>query len=392
MIVLYAGNYHDAWQRIQNGQKGTWYGHQYMVEAFSKLREKHQVTILTCVSSKSYVKKLTDGTQIIEINCKNPAKETPKITKIIESQNPTDIIFRAPLADLWKWAIKQPKIRVMTLLAQSYEKKGIIQRIKNVEVTRTLNNSNIEWVFNHQVSASESLYKIGVNPTKIIPWDWPRGWPNLPEKVLQKSSCWNIFYAGAISEEKGVGDLIYSLSLLKKQGHSVKLSIAGKGSKKTMRALAEKLDIADSITFLGLVPNEQIIEYMHDSDFVCIPSRHSYPEGFPMTICEALASRTPIIASDHPMFRSTLTHQSNAMIFPEKNPKVLAENIDFLIMQPHLYSQISKNSKDAWEAIQLPVLWPELIERWVNNTSSDIDWFSKHSLSSRQYKSRLISI
>jgi len=41
---------------------------------------------------------------------------------------------------------------------------------------------------------------------------------------------------------------------------------------------------------------------MRSADAIVIPSRHEYPEGLPLTIYEALAARTPIVASDHQCF------------------------------------------------------------------------------------------
>ena len=45
---------------------------------------------------------------------------------------------------------------------------------------------------------------------------------------------------------------------------------------------------------------------MSAHDIVIVPSRHDYPEGLPMTIYEALAMRTPLVVSDHPMIKAGL--------------------------------------------------------------------------------------
>ena len=54
---------------------------------------------------------------------------------------------------------------------------------------------------------------------------------------------------------------------------------------------------------------------MHAHDAVVVPSQHAYPEGLPMTIYDAYCSRSPLIASDHPMFRSKVIDDETAVVF-----------------------------------------------------------------------------
>jgi len=124
---------------------------------------------------------------------------------------------------------------------------------------------------------------------------------------------------------------------------------------------------------------------MRDADVVLIPSRHEYPEGLPLTIYEALAARTPIVASDHPMFRGALVHQRSALIFPAGESEALAAAIRRLGADRTLYAQLSANSSAAWEALQLPVTWGELIERWLSDEPADREWLLEHRLNSGLY-------
>lgn len=383
VIVLYSGNYHAAWQQIQRGEKGTWYGHPYMVNVFSRLRQHMNVTVLTCKSETATQVTLDDGTRVIQVGCSHPEQETEKIIKAIAANRPTHLIFRAPLPKLWRWASHQADIRTMALLAQSYTLDSLRKRIKTWQIARILNHPAIEWVFNHQTNASKSLQQIGVHPHKIIPWDWddtPTGL-NLPAKETLPPQPWTLLYVGSITEPKGVGDLIRAIAHLRHRGYTLHLHLAGKGQMEAMQQLAHRLGVADLVTHLGLIPNEEIIQTMHDATLVAVPSRHRYPEGFPMTICEALESRTPIIASDHPMFHNILVHQRSAMIFPSGQAEKISACIQTLLSSPQLYTTLSQNSEATWKGLRHSVvLWTELIERWVRNSESDRQWLAQYSL------------
>jgi glycosyltransferase involved in cell wall biosynthesis len=192
-------------------------------------------------------------------------------------------------------------------------------------------------------------------------------------------------YVGSISEAKGVGDILDALGILKTEGLSVSLKIAGRGDLDSFKAKAAQLQITDNVEFLGLVPQKQIVHLMRAADAVVVPSRHEYPEGFPMTLYEAMCSRSPIVASDHPMFRGKLQHQTNAMIFPAGKATALADRIKTLKLDATLYQSLSYASEAVWQQLQIPVKWNDLIERWLFDSSENYQWLHEHRLSSGWY-------
>jgi glycosyltransferase involved in cell wall biosynthesis len=169
----------------------------------------------------------------------------------------------------------------------------------------------------------------------------------------------------------------------------VKLKIAGGGETEYFINKAKQLKIENCVEFLGLVPNKDVVHLMREADLVLIPSRHEYPEGFPMTIYEGLCSRTPLIVSDHPMFQGNLKHGINAVIFPAGKSTTLSESIEQLLSDPELYKSLSVASYEAWQRLQIPVKWAEMIERWLDNSPENQHWLFDHRLSSGRYNSIL---
>ena len=168
-------------------------------------------------------------------------------------------------------------------------------------------------------------------------------------------------------------------------GKSATANLTGSEPDSAMRQLAETLDILATTEFVGLVDNQHVPRLMREADLVIIPSRHEYPEGLPLTIYEALSTRTPIVASDHPMFRNVLVDQESALIFPAGDAEKLAAAIERLLGDPELYARLSLGSEEAWNAIQLPVQMGSLLEAWLSNDRTRLDWLKAHTLNSGRY-------
>jgi glycosyltransferase involved in cell wall biosynthesis len=291
---------------------------------------------------------------------------------------------------LLNWA-RRSRVRTLATLADSFQPGGLLNRIRHQRLARALNRSNVDWIGNHGIAACLSLLDIGVKPDKIIPWDWPPSHrpSDHPPRKLDPSQPFSLVYVGSVTEEKGVGDLLQALHQLKLANIKPALTIVGRDPDGSMRSLASQLELGDQVFFAGLIPNEDVPAAMRAADAVIIPSRHEYPEGLPLTIYEALASRTPIIGSDHPMFRGALSHERSALIFPAGDVKALTSAIQRLSRDPELYGALSDNSGRAWQALQLPVTWGELLGRWLSDDANDSDWLREHRLMSGLYDAQI---
>ena len=122
-----------------------------------------------------------------------------------------------------------------------------------------------------------------------------------------------------------------------------------------------------SLRFVGLIGNKQAFKYMLESDLVAVPSRTNYTEGFPLTMFEAIASRTPIVCSDHPMFRPVMIDGQTASVFRAGEPVALAEAISRTLRDPVLYGALSAMAPTTWLSLKGPADWRELILHWASD-------------------------
>lgn len=387
LMVQYAGDYREAVERLAKNGNETYYAQKYSVEAVAEIGKTiEEAAVLCCLTQERYDEVLSNGVRAIGAGFNQKIQIKPLI-KLIEKQNPTHLIVRTPIPAIFRWAINN-KVPTIAILADSFKTQGFKNKLRNYWLAKLLNNQRIEWVFNHGINSSLSLLEIGINPDKIIPWDWPSTITpdSFPAKILRVGGkTWNLIYVGLITESKGIGDVLDALKELRSKNFSINLKVAGKGETEEFVNKAKQLNIEDCVEFLGLVPNQAIVHLMREADLVIIPSRHDYPEGFPMTIYEALCSRTPIIASDHPMFQNKLKDGINSVIFPAANAMALADCVERAISNPEFYERISLASDEAWKQLQIPVKWAEMINRWLDNSPQNQQWLFEHRLSSGHY-------
>ncbi|NEO69380.1 glycosyltransferase [Moorena sp. SIO3H5] len=389
LIIQYGGDYHEAFKCLANGGAETYYAQKYSVDAVAEIgKQIGEVATLCCMTEKPYNQLLEKGVRAIgagfngEINVK-------KLIKLIEDYNPNHLIVRTPIRDVFHWAIEN-SVPTLALFAESIPTSKVRNKVRNYLLSQLLNNDGIQWIGSYGIDSSRVLQEIGVKSDKIIPWSFivTETPESLPSKTLPaQAKYWQLFYIGSMIEAKGVGDILESIAQLKAHKFPIKLKIAGNDQTGFFANKAKELQIEDCVEFLGLVPNNTVVPLMRESDLVLVPSRHEFPEGFPLAITHALCARTPIIASDHPMFINKLKDGISAKIFPAGNSVALAESIQKLLSNSDLYHNLSIASYETWKSLQVPVKFADLIQRWLHDSPENKQWLIDHRLSSGRYNS-----
>ena len=376
LIVQYAGDYREAYRRLQATGTETYYGHRYVLEQLEALqRDQGDVAMVCCLSPEAYHEVLPNGLTVIGAQA-HPKKQAGRIKQIMEEWNPTHLVVLGPLTALIRWGVETER-RVLCQFADSFDIHPFMRLLKYGRLAPLLNGAGVDWISNHGVNACRSLARIGVTHDKLLAWDWPyvRRPDQTPPRVLT-SGPHSLLYVGTIQPKKGVGDAIGAVAELKRRGVNVTLKIAGGGQVADFQTMAAQLGVEDRVNFLGLISNTAVFDAMQAATIVVVPSRHDYPEGLPLTIYEALCARKPIVASDHPMFAGHLVDRQTAMIFPAGQPQAMADSVQTLLSDPDLYAAISQATLSAWERMQNPVKWGDILRHWVNDSPQDRQWLS----------------
>lgn len=382
LMLQYAGDYREAVQRFARGGSENYYAQKYTVNGVAELAQHlEEVSVVCCLSDEPYNEVLENGVRAIGGGFHDYVDEN-KVIQLIAQQNPTHLVMSTPMRRVLRWAIKN-RINVLMMLAESIVVQGWRDRWRSFRLSQLLNHPQVEWVGSYGMTSSKLLQRLGVNPDKIIPWDFliestPGSYS--AKTIAHPSEAWQLIYVGALAESKGVGDILRAVAILRQKNFPVKLQIVGKDGEGTFAKLAQELDLTEIVEFLGMIPNSEVVPRMRDADAVLVTSRHEYTEGFPLTIHHALCSRTPIIASDHPMFCEHLKHEVNSVMYPAGNPAALASAIVELFSNPALYEKLSQESYNTWYQLRVPVKWYDIIHRWVFPSDANHQWLYEHRL------------
>lgn len=171
-------------------------------------------------------------------------------------------------------------------------------------------------------------------------------------KKITSSKCKNLLFVGRLSIDKNVPKLIDATSLLK---NTVILNIVGDGEKKSELEgliLAKKLK---SVILHGNRTGKDLIKFYKNADIFLLTSDS---EGLPLVLLEAMASGTPIIASDVRGIRE-LVGKTGILVNPPTSEN-FAKAIDSLIENKELRNTLSMNGKVKARGYD----WDKIVEKF----------------------------
>lgn len=116
-------------------------------------------------------------------------------------------------------------------------------------------------------------------------------------------------FVGRLTVEKGVSVLLQAWRQARPDST---LKIIGSGPDEV--ALRAEAGGLPNVVFLGHQPRERVVEEMKRATAVVVPS--IWPEPFGLTIIEALAAGTPVLATDHAGMASLVQPGRGGFVFP----------------------------------------------------------------------------
>jgi glycosyltransferase involved in cell wall biosynthesis len=372
LTIVQFGDYAEGFFRLQSGGAENYYAQKYSVDYVASLTLRRDLASITVISLEGDAPNITlpNGIHTMGIKLYREGQHARhgELLRAVHESNPTHLIIMSPIIPLISWGLRAA-IPVLPMFADSFRATGVKARLKHWLLARLLNAPLIEFVSNHNLAAALDLRNIGVSGRKIVPFDWP---PLIsPSGFAAKESPstdgpFRLIYVGSVIETKGVTDAVMAVARLRDHGRRFELTIIGRGDLDSIRALAKKESLEQQIHVLGVRSHTEVIAAMRDHDAVVVPSHWAHPEGLPMTLYEALCTRTPLLTSDHPMFALKIKDHYNALVFPERNPEAFANRIAELASSPRLYSRLSLNSGNAAEGYLCPLKYDQLITEFLS--------------------------
>jgi len=159
---------------------------------------------------------------------------------------------------------------------------------------------------------------------------------------VEKSKAPLVGYFGRLKKYKSVDHLLLAFKIVRKDLPEVRLKIVGDGDDRTrLERIAREHGLRDCVEFAGYVSVEKKIEYLQQMHFVVNPSSK---EGWGLTVLEANACGTCVIASDVPGLRDAVIDGETGLLYDYANVEQLAEKISLLLRDQQLRKRLSDNA------------------------------------------------
>jgi glycosyltransferase involved in cell wall biosynthesis len=146
---------------------------------------------------------------------------------------------------------------------------------------------------------------------------------------------------GRLTEQKGHSDLFKALCIVLRT-HPAHLLVTGSGAlEPELRLEASHLGIQDFVHFLG--NRSDVLDILPHLDILVSASLW---EGFPTVMLEAMAMRTPVIATDVSGSRELVKTGETGILVPTGNPEELAKALLAVLENPEKAQAMAEN---AWQ-------------------------------------------
>jgi len=165
---------------------------------------------------------------------------------------------------------------------------------------------------------------------------------NIPKMRFNKTTNPSFIYMGRLKPYKNIDIAISAFSEVSKKYPEATLTIAGFGEIiNDLKSLVSKLGLAEKVKILGSVTEEEKTKLLSESWVAVQPSSF---EGWGITVLEANASGTPVIASNVKGLRDSVIDQETGILFPERDSAKLTQAMESIISDPNLRQRLSKNA------------------------------------------------
>jgi glycosyltransferase involved in cell wall biosynthesis len=195
------------------------------------------------------------------------------------------------------------------------------------------------WVLNSTRPKYCKIVPMGVDTDRFVP----------PAEREQKEKK-IVFSMGRMIPLKGLKYLILALAQLQERKKDLHLLLAGDGpDRRELEDLVKEQGLKASITFLGRIPNEKAVEYLHQADCFVLPSiidEQGNTEGLGVVLLEAMACKVPCIGSKVGGIPDVIRDGENGFLVEERDVQALADKIGLLTQDNGLCRKMGKQARE----------------------------------------------
>ena len=241
-------------------------------------------------------------------------------------------------APLLNWLIFYPIERLMA------SKADCICTINREDYARAQRMRTARAAYIHGVGIDTERLKPGNNPT------------NLRNELRLAQDAYLVLSVGELNENKNQQVIIRAIARLKDP--AIHYVLCGKGDQRqSLEALAQELDIADHVHFLGY--RKDIADICRQSDVFALPSRR---EGLPFAAMEAMYCGMPLVNSGIRGLTDITEDGVSGYVCEPDDTQRYAESIQKLKNNPRDREQMGARNRKTVEAFTIDRTKEEILQ------------------------------
>ena len=156
-----------------------------------------------------------------------------------------------------------------------------------------------------------------------------------------------ILYVGRLKRYKGIEIVLDAVARLRGRFPDLRFDVVGIGDHlDALRRRAAALGISDAVTFAGRVSTEEKVARMQAADVLVYTSPK---EGWGLSVLEANACGTVVVASDSPGLREAVVDGTTGFLVPHGDADALADRIGRILSDGVLHAHLRAGALE-WAA------------------------------------------
>jgi len=145
-----------------------------------------------------------------------------------------------------------------------------------------------------------------------------------------------------LMEVKGVDLLLRAAKAIVAKDETLRLVLVGEGPQRgDLERLASSLGIRERTQFVGSQEGAAVANLLQGCAVLAVPSR---AESFGIVIIEAMASRTPVVATAVGGIPEIIEHEVNGLLVEPENPEALAHGLQRVLTDRELRARLVENA------------------------------------------------